>query len=47
MMQRCDARRALMEHLGFDIRREVLPLSNIAGAFFPYLLDARYVAKFS
>ena len=47
MTQRCDTRRALMEHLGYEIRPEVLPLSNIAGAFFPYLLDARYVAKFS
>jgi len=47
MTQRCDARRALMEHLGYEIRPEVVPLSHIAGAFFPYLLDARYVAKFS
>lgn len=47
MMERCDARRALMESLGYVIRPEVVPLSNIAGAFFPFLLDPRYVAAFS
>lgn len=47
LMQRCERRRALMEALGFEIHPDVLPLSNIAGAFFPFLLDARFVAKFS
>ncbi|MGH2454364.1 MAG: hypothetical protein ACRDF5_11520, partial [bacterium] len=44
MMARVRARRELMESLGYEIAPEVLPLSNIAGGFFPFLLTARYVA---
>lgn len=44
MMRRCQERRALMESLGYEIAPEVLPLSNIAGAFFPFLLTPKYVA---
>lgn len=47
MMRRCWVRRELMESLGYEIREEVLPLSNIAGAFFPLLLTPRYVATFA
>jgi len=44
MMTRCRARRELMESLGYEIAPEILPLSNIAGAFFPFLLSPQYVA---
>jgi len=44
MMRRCDERRALMESLGYAIAPEVLPLSNIAGAFFPFLLAPQVIA---
>jgi len=47
MMARCDRRRALMQDLGYDLHPDVLPLSNIAGAFFPFLLEPRYIATFS
>lgn len=47
MMQRCDRRRTLMEELGYEISPGVLPLSNLAGAFFPFLLEPAYVAKFT
>jgi hypothetical protein len=46
MMTRCRARRELMEALGYEIAPEILPLSNIAGAFFPFLLAPNYVAAF-
>ncbi len=45
LMGRCQARRELMETLGYDIAPEILPLSSIAGAFFPFLLAPRYVAE--
>lgn len=44
MMARCRARRHLMESLGYEIAPEILPLSNIAGACFPFLLSPQYVA---
>jgi len=40
MMKRCQARRTLMEKLGYELPSDVLPLSNIAGVFFPFLLNA-------
>jgi len=46
MITRCRARRELMEALGYEIAPEILPLSNIAGAFFPFLLAPNYVAAF-
>jgi hypothetical protein len=46
MMRRCQSRRELMEELGYELHPDILPLSNIAGVFFPYLLEPRYVARF-
>jgi Xaa-Pro aminopeptidase len=46
MMRRCQSRRELMEELGYELLPDILPLSNIAGVFFPYLLEPRYVARF-
>ena len=45
LMVRCRARRAWMEQLGYELAPEVLPLSNLAGAFFPFLLEPGYVAR--
>lgn len=47
MMERSMARRALMAKLGYEVHPDVLPLSNIAGAFFPFLLEPKYAAQFS
>jgi hypothetical protein len=46
MIARCQARRALMEDVGYELRPDVLPLSNIAGVFFPFMLDAACIAMF-
>ena len=43
LMQRCQTRRQLMERLGYELHPDVLPLSNIAGCFFPFLLEATQV----
>jgi hypothetical protein len=47
MFERCRARRAWMETLGYELSPEVVPLSNIAGTFFPFLLDSRIIAAFA
>ncbi len=47
MMRRCQTRRALMEELGYELPLDILPLSNIAGVFFPFMLDASHVATFA
>lgn len=44
VMRRCEERRVLMESLGYELAAEILPLSNMAGAFFPFLLSPQYVA---
>ncbi|HEU4741894.1 MAG TPA: M24 family metallopeptidase [Meiothermus sp.] len=44
LMHRCQLRREWMERLGYALSEDVLPLSNLAGAFFPFLLEGRYVA---
>ncbi len=46
LMDRCRSRRELMEELGFELHPDILPLSNIAGVFFPFLLEPHYVARF-
>jgi hypothetical protein len=45
LMERCQTRRGLMEGLGFELHEDVLPLSNIAGCFFPFLLEPSLVAQ--
>jgi len=46
LMARCETRRALMEELGYSLSADILPLSNIAGVFFPFLFEPRLVASF-
>ncbi|MCX7783050.1 MAG: hypothetical protein N2318_05340 [Meiothermus sp.] len=46
LMERVAQRRQVMEQLGFQLGEEVLPLSNIQGIFFPFLLQPEYVARF-
>jgi hypothetical protein len=46
MMQRIHRRRQSMEQLGYQMGEDVLPLSNIQGVFFPFLLQPEYVARF-
>jgi hypothetical protein len=46
LLRRCEARRAFMERLGYDLPPDVLPLSDIAGAYFPFLLEPAYLARF-
>jgi hypothetical protein len=44
---RCAARRAFMQDaLGYELSDDVLPLGNIPGVYFPYLLDTRRVCVF-
>lgn len=43
---RCMARRDFMRFLGYRVSEEVLPLSNIAGIFFPFLLEPKVVVSF-
>lgn len=47
MMKRIATRRQLMQSLGYEISEDILPLSNMAGAFFPFLLEPGIVARFS
>jgi hypothetical protein len=47
LLERCRARRAWMEGLGYALSPDILPLSNIAGTYFPFLLDNRIVAAFT
>ncbi|WP_027881283.1 M24 family metallopeptidase [Meiothermus rufus] len=46
LMQRVEQRQQLMETLGYQLSEDVLPLSNIQGVFFPFLLEPSYVACF-
>lgn len=47
LYRRCIARRTFMRDvLGYELNDDVLPLSNIPGAYFPYLLDTRSVCRF-
>lgn len=41
---RCRVRREQMERLGFELHPDVLPLGNLAGALFPFLLEPHLVA---
>ena len=44
--RRCEARRRFMvKDLGYQLSDDVLPLGNIAGAYFPCLLDTRRVCR--
>ncbi|MBL9135285.1 MAG: aminopeptidase P family N-terminal domain-containing protein [Verrucomicrobiales bacterium] len=44
--QRCEARRRFMiEVLGYALSPDILPLSNIPGAYFPCLLDTTWVCR--
>jgi hypothetical protein len=46
LYRRCQARRRFMvQELGYQLSDEVLPLGNIAGAYFPCLLDTRRVCR--
>ena len=47
MMNRCEVRRQLMERLGYEVHPDILPLSNIAGVLFPFLLEPTVVASFA
>lgn len=44
LLRRVVARRALMERLGYTLSEDVLPLSDIAGVTWPYLLEPDVVA---
>ena len=45
MWARVGARRAFMrDALGIELHADVLPLSNLAGAFFPFLFEPGIVA---
>ncbi|GEM84843.1 hypothetical protein [Meiothermus hypogaeus] len=46
LMERVALRRKAMEQLGYQLGEDVLPLSNIQGIFFPFLLQPEYVARF-
>lgn len=46
LMERVNQRRQVMEQLGYQLSEDVLPLSNIQGIFFPFLLQPEYVARF-
>jgi hypothetical protein len=46
LMGRCRTRREFMERLGYELSPDLLPLSNMPGAFFPFLLEPSYIARF-
>jgi Xaa-Pro aminopeptidase len=46
LMQRCRARRDWMHHLGYALHEDVLPVSDMAGAFFPFLLEPEITVRF-
>lgn len=44
---RCAARRQFMQAvLGYEVSEDILPLGNIPGAYFPFLLDTGWVCRF-
>ena len=47
MMRRIGVRRAWMERLGYELHDDVLPVSDVAGAFFPFLLEPEYIGVFA
>jgi Metallopeptidase family M24 len=44
LTKRCTSRRDAMQRLGYELHEDVLPLSDIAGAMMPYLLEPDVVA---
>lgn len=47
LLARCAARRKFMNGtLGYSVGEDVLPLGNMPGAYFPFLLDTRFVCRF-
>lgn len=46
LMQRCQKRRDWMHRLGYTLHEDVLPVSDIAGAFFPFLLEPDITVRF-
>ena len=44
LLGRCQKRRAWMRELGYELHEDVLPLSDIAGMCFPFLLEPNWVA---
>ncbi len=44
LLIRCQKRRAWMADLGYELHEDVLPLSDIAGMCFPFLLEPNWVA---
>lgn len=47
LYHRCLARQKFMRNsLGYELSDDVLPLGNIPGVYFPYLLDTRWVCRF-
>lgn len=47
LVKRLQVRRTFMEELGYELSEDILPLSNIPGAFFPFLFEPSYIARFS
>jgi hypothetical protein len=45
LLMRCLQRRKQMEALGYELHDDVLPLSDIAGLCFPFLLEPTLVAR--
>lgn len=43
LMKRCQQRRHLMQELGYQLSDDILPLSNLAGVFTPFMLEPGYV----
>jgi hypothetical protein len=47
LMARCAARRRFMtETLGYELSDDILPLGNMPGAYFPFLLDTGWICRF-
>ncbi len=44
LLERCQIRREIMIELGYELHEDVLPLSDIAGMSFPFLLESDWVA---
>jgi hypothetical protein len=48
LLARCEARRRFMRDvLGYDLSEDVLPLGNLPGVYFPFLLDTRWICRFA
>jgi hypothetical protein len=46
LMRRCLKRRDWMHRLGYVLHEDVLPVSDMAGAFFPFLLEPEVTVRF-